>query len=466
MSRLKLSPNLFLEVNELNRLVKSLKDDGYKLLIRHLIKSSGIAQDKTNSYFKATVKSTDKITINPGIAFDENLDPIILENSIDLDLTQTTSKYWIILSRAVTNEEQGTVSVSRLGSLLGVNTEFTKVLRGQPNFPTRIKLTSNVNQGEYEVVEIISDTSATLVGDFVAENNVKYKVIGTFTPGFQPTEENRFIYEYDSCNISVIESDTKPEIAEGEYIIASVEYDIIGKMILTDERLPYLFNDDTVILNQENNLEGAVNSITSLKRVRLINGCRLQMFLDFGLQVMKYEVVTTTANNIFNILSYTSHFLDKSIPDGIFRGWVLLNRSNMKSVVIDNNIGGNLYISKFDSDIIESEANDFVVVPNYSDIEIEIKLSGEKYEELEITPLYYSRFSLKNINATLDFPIEYGETNVTLRHRMLSGTDRTTPFQDFNIAQFLNIEDTTETLGASSFTVSVEEPQPEIRNYS
>lgn len=464
MPRLNISPNLFLEVNELNRLVKFLTDDGYKLLIRHLVKSYGIAQDDSNSYFKATTNGNSTITINPGVAFDENLDPIILREEATLTVTRSASKYWVVISRAVTNNEEGTVTVSALGALSGTGTEFTKVLRGQPNYPTKVQLVSNVNTGEYEVVDVTSDTSATLAGSFVAESGVKYQVIGTFTPGFQASEDNRFIYEYDSCALSLVESDTKPEVGDGEYIVASAEYDASGRLTVIDERLPYLFNNENV--TSSGDVVSEKNSIAVLRRARLIDGNKLQLFWEFGVMVKRYELVTTSSNNIFNLLQYTSHFFGTDdIPNGVFAGWLLVNRENMKSVVIDNNEGRSLYISKFDSDIIDANSNDFIIVPNYSEIEVEVALSGTAYDELEMPP-YYVRFSLQNAQNICVVPLEWGETEVKLRYRMLDNAARTTPFQDFNIAQFINIDGDLETLGASSLTVVAPEPEPEIRNYS
>ena len=122
MSRLKTSENLFLEVNELQRLVKFLEEDGYKRVIKSFIKSYGIVQDDINSNFKVTIKSgsPDTVVINPGIAFDTNLDAIIMESGLELTINDTGVKRWLILSRAVKNNERGTVSINLDGSMTGV----------------------------------------------------------------------------------------------------------------------------------------------------------------------------------------------------------------------------------------------------------------------------------------------------------------------------------------------------------
>ena len=83
MSKLKLSPNLFLEVNELSRLEKFLSDDGYKLIFKSLFSSFGIAREQNSDYFKVSYMegSGNVIIVNSGIAIDENINIIILKKN-------------------------------------------------------------------------------------------------------------------------------------------------------------------------------------------------------------------------------------------------------------------------------------------------------------------------------------------------------------------------------------------------
>lgn len=451
MSKVNISPNLFLEVNEINRLIKSLKDDGYKLLIKHLVKSpkGGIAEDANNTYFKATVNSDNTITINSGVAFDHNLDPIVLSSPLKLNLSVSSTKYWIILSRATTNIEEGTVNISALGGLSGTGTEFTKVLRGQPNFPTKVKFESTLNPNEYEVVDVTSDTVATLAGAFVAENNIKYKVIGTFTPGFQPTDENRYLYEYDSCNISVVQSDLQPVLTDGQYLIASVTFATSSRALVTDERYAYLINSTNT--SSVGETESQRNSVAVLTRSRLFNR-RLQLAFEFGVKVNRYELVTTQVDTIFNVSNFDSTFFGTSVfPNSVFDGWLLINRGNMKSVVIETNVGMNLYVPEWDNSILDAEITDFIIVPNFSEIEVEVTMSGSLYTEMK-TPPYYKRFNLQNYNALMDIFLEFCDTTITLKYRMLDN-GKTTKFQSFNISPFINYEGNSEPLGDSSFSI-------------
>ena len=245
MSKLKISPNLFLEVQELKKLMYFLDEDGYRPFLKHLTKSFGIAQNDDNTYFKVSRKigSEDTVIVNPGIAFNQNLEKIYLGEETELTIPNTGENQWLVVSYAYTNDEQGTVDISAQGVLNGNKTQFISVLRGQPNFPTKIRFSnSKFNVSEYEVVNISSDTVATIVGDFVAEKGLKYQVIGTFTPGFQPDDENKTIYEYDSCKIEIIESEDRPTLSDGQYIIAKVFYTDDGIVEVSDERIRNLFN--------------------------------------------------------------------------------------------------------------------------------------------------------------------------------------------------------------------------------
>lgn len=463
MGKLKISSNLFLEVNELTRFRKLIEDDGYKLFCRYLTKSFGIAKNDDNTFFKVSqVGSSNKILINAGIAFDPNMNIIVLREDTEAQITNTGSKKWIILSYNSTNDEEGTVSISNQGVLSGTGTKFTEVLRGGQNFPTKVKFTSSKNTIEYEVSEVTSDTEAVLSGSFTAETGLKYQVVGTFTPGFQPDDDNKAIYEYDSCSISIIDSDDTPALADGEYVLASIDFKTSG-MEITDERSPYIFNKE-----QETTAEGYSineNPFVALRSTKIKSDRILDLQFEWGYKVNKYELVNTAQYNIFSITSGESKYIPAktNIPTNLFTNWKLLNRKNMVSVTIDRNEGNDLYIGVFDSDLITENADDFVIIPPYSEIEVEAKVSGTNYETDETN--YYNVFSIENLRSRFTIPLEYLDTKITLKYRMKS-SGATTLFQDFMTSQFDNIDGNSETLGESSFEVNIPVPVEKIRNYS
>lgn len=483
MSRLKFSSNLFLEVNELQRFNKFMEEDGWKRAMKAITKNFGIVENASNTYFKVTSKagSNSVIVINAGLAFDSNMDAIVMEEDLELSVANTGQNRWVILSRGVTNQEKGTVNVNSDGSLSGIGTEFTKVLRGQPNFPVKVKLDSTQNTEEYEVVSVSSDTSALLSGSFVNENGMKYSVIGTFTPGFQPTDENKMIYEYDSYSISVVDSADRPTISSDEFILAMISFNESGAMSVSDERINHMFNNPYVQSSAES--DTATDPLVSLLSTGIVGGIRsvgsvaaeIELIMEHGYTITRYELQTTSTSNTFVILNGQCNFLSTgNIPDSMFKGWLLVNRANMKYAVIDDNSNKSLFISNFDSSIIQENNNDFIVVPNFLEIEYEVKVSGNI--DRPAIPFYF-RSSIWNLYTRAKvyayFPSEdvenfSDEVTISVKYRLMDNSGKQQPFGNLAVAQFENVNGQSETLAESSFTVNLAtiEPQAKQRNYS
>lgn len=482
MSKLKFSSNLFLEVNELQRFNKFLEEDGWKRAMKAISKNFGIVENASNSYFKVTARSGSNsvIVINAGIAFDSNMDAIVMTDDLELSVGNTGSNRWVILSRAVTNEEQGTVSINSDGSLSGIGTEFTKVLRGQPNFPVKVKFNSTSNNGEYEVVSVTSDTSALLSGSFVNQSNIKYSVVGTFTPGFQPTEDNKMIYEYDSYNIEVVDSEDRPAVSGDEFILAMISFDVSGSMNVSDERIRYMFNNPYTQSDESDNSTDPLVSLLSTGVVGGINAvgsaaAEFELIMEHGYTVTKHELLTTSTSNTFNIISGQSNFLGTgNIPDGMFRGWLLVNRANMKYALIDDNSNKSLYISNLDTSIILDSGNDFIIVPNCNEIEYEVTVSNNV--DRPNIPFYF-RSSIWNLYTRAKVHAFYpnndvenfdNQVTITIKYRLMDNSGNQQPFSNLAIAQFENVNGQTETLSESSFVVDLTtiEPEAKQRNYS
>lgn len=475
MSRLKISDNLFLEVAELNRLVKFLKDDGYKRLFKTFITNYGIVSSGDNSYFKPTVNSANSVKINAGLAFDSNLDAIVMKEDTTLSVSDTGTKRWIILSRSVSSLEEGTVSITVDGALSGIDTRFTEILRGQPNFPTKVKFNSQFNQEEYEVVEVTSDYNAILSGSFRAESGLKYSVVGTFTPGFQVPDDRKEIYEYDSYNLRIIDANDKPVVGSNEFIIGCVYYEN-GIMNVLDERIYCMFNQR---YEQETEYAGE-SPITSLLQVSAVGGvdsprakaAEIELILEHGYKVNAYELKSSENSNVFQItLGDCNFYGDGNIPNGVFNGWLLINRGNMRYLTIDRNEGKLLFISKFDPEII-GENNDFIVVPNFREIEYEITCKTENVARKSV-PFYFRNIISNHqfrLNIYSIFP-KYGGADTAefqIRYRFIDDSGSKYPFYNLSVAPFTNINSETETLANSSFSVDMVQlqPQEEERNYS
>jgi hypothetical protein len=479
MSDLIISPNLFLGVNELDRLKKSLREDGYKRISTYLTNSFGIAQDANNTFFKVTqlAGSNNTVVINKGVAFDSSLNAIVLENDTQLTIPNTGITQWIAISYVYTNIEKGTINVSALGSITGIGTEFLSVLRGQPDFPTKVQLVSELNTGEYEVVDVTSDTSATLSGDFVAESGIQYKVIGTFTPGFQVDDDNKFIYQYDSCSIRLIASEDVPTVGADEFLIASVSYDGVGAMYISDERVRNMFNNP---YEQSGGTEdaAAINPLVSLISVGTVGkgetSVDMELLMEAGYSVTRYELVTTSTSNTLNILEGNCNFLGTGdIPNGMFTNWRFLNRKNMKFATIQTNQNKTLYIPVLDSSLFETEGNDFIIVPPFKEIEYQVTVSNNVDRP---STAFYFRGTLQNLVSRGRIYIYYPDqkasfvspVTVSLRYRMIGEGTKNYVFSKFAVAQFENYMSQNETLADSSFDIDIASMQPieKLRNYS
>lgn len=459
MSKLKISPNLFLEVAELQRLVKFLKGDGYELLIKSMLKTYGIVQTADNNYFKVTLSGAlNTIIINKGIAIDSQLRAIVMEKDLILTVQNTGSKRWVILEYDSTNYEKGMVSVTANGTLQGVGTSFTEVLRGQPNFPTKVKLNSSLNIEEYEVVSVTNDNSAVIAGSFNPESNVQYAVVGAFTPGFEPNEENRLIYEMDSYKITIVDSADVPSLTADQYVLASIEFAGNG-IIITDQRAGYMFNGSSYT-------SGGIptsDELVSLLQVQKITNNMMEITIEHGYTITNFELITTSTSNILRIRSGSCNFLGTgNIPNGLFKNWILVNAETFKSVIIDNNENKDLYISNLDEELLQGTVTKFFVLPPYENIEYEILYSGESVVNSLPRNTLVSQGS--NVNKIL-LPAPYGDLTVSLRYRMING-DTSTPKQKFAIAEYTNENGEKQIIGDSQFFITFTEPVVELRNYS
>lgn len=207
MANLKISPNLYLGSLELNRLKRFLVDDGYKAIFKLVVNSFGvrITSDSQNSLQVYNGFAEDKVSIRAGLAVDRNVN--CLQISADLadylTIPRDAVKYTVYLKHKFSHFEQGTVDLGVDGQMVGVNTQFKKVLRGMSVNPVKIHFPESVlNTDEYEVLGVNSDTTAMLnTNIFQSESGLKYVVVGCFSPGIIIAENQKNIYEYDDYEL-------------------------------------------------------------------------------------------------------------------------------------------------------------------------------------------------------------------------------------------------------------------------
>jgi len=248
MSYIKLNEEGFLGKQELNRHWDFLTTEGF-IKDRLLAKSFGIIKDAKDSGFTnflvnaGTNANTIQIPVlSKAINGDGKYIIKKAEDNILIPSTgSTTGWWWVKIKHEYTPIEEGTISIDTAGNLTGTHTKFLSLLRGYPNFAVTIKFYSNttlLNSKEYVVAEVISDTSAKLSGDFVAESNLQYSIVGTFTPGYVVPSTSKEIYQYDSCLLTLVPEitlNTAPSKIDGsEFYIARVN--ISSGLVIEDKR--------------------------------------------------------------------------------------------------------------------------------------------------------------------------------------------------------------------------------------
>ncbi len=210
-SKLNIVPELMFEKNELLRMGKFTTEDIYNNL-KNGSDSFGVIRnriaDSPFNNFKVTSGTNVGTIALPVKSYAIDKDGLMITQELfdNVDIPDNGITYHVVISHQYSRLEVGLVNISADGILTGSGSLFTEVLRGQPHFPTKIKFYgSAVNTGEYQVVEVGNNVNAILAGQFVAETDLRYSVIGTFSPTSVIPVDDREIYRYDSCLFRIID---------------------------------------------------------------------------------------------------------------------------------------------------------------------------------------------------------------------------------------------------------------------
>jgi len=206
---LNINPNLYLGSHEMRRAFRSIKEEGYQKLFAAFVQSYGVAFVTSNSLQAVQGSAGARwITIKSGLAVDGSLNTISLpedaENAIQFPNAPGT--YYLTLKHKLRNTEVGTVNVATDGSITGIGTKFTEVLRGAPLNQVKVRFPESTNNlNDYPILEVIDDTNAVLNSStsLTAETDLKYCVVGCFTPGTSIPSANKLIYSYDDYEVAL-----------------------------------------------------------------------------------------------------------------------------------------------------------------------------------------------------------------------------------------------------------------------
>jgi hypothetical protein len=273
MGKLNITPNLFLHSAELNRLVKFLDTDGFRLLSREQSASFGLVKTDPFTNFRVesgTAQGTLRLK-TASLALNSDGNPLVQAPFDNLAVPSDGQWYWVKISYQASPNEEGTVSVDSVGNLTGQDTRFTDVLRGQPNFASVISFPdSQANVQRYEVVQVLSDSQAILAGGAIyqAESGLKIKVVGTFNPDFSPPLAAQDIFQYDGCKLELLPEaalNVAPVKLEGlEFYIARVRYDGAAVSI-EDKRTEFWTDRGLAELTRQDRTASPLVGVESIK---------------------------------------------------------------------------------------------------------------------------------------------------------------------------------------------------------
>ncbi len=425
---LKVNSNLFLEVAEQKRNDQFLDEWGYR---RHVLANSkeyGIVKDLdlpelgtilTQDAFyvsKFGVSCYDKVIINTGMIIDQLGRFVVNDAIVDVPISPDSLWYWIKVKHKYKTTEIGTVSVDTFGNVTGVGTEFLNVLRGQPNFPSKIRFTNSVNGNadDYEVVDIISDNSCIIQGDFIAESDMTYSIVGTFTPGYPVPTADEQIFQYDYFEYELVTEtilNTPPAFIAGEEFYLSRVKSNGTTIIIEDKRLDWWkpwgeWHVHDVNRNFNNNLIGVEGVQWEQPNSPRANNL---VMVAWGMRFASYTI-DPSLKKISVLIGNGGTFKDTSFfNSGDFTDWRLYSKDGSWRTIIDSTKTGTQIVLTLD--VLDPDdygmADQLFIAPPYESIEIRAQRDGANIDvgdqdnDTDTTEV----FPWPNIERTFDYSI-------------------------------------------------------------
>ena len=384
MSELIISDNLFLGTQELNRFKKFIEQDSIRQQLLLHTKTFGIVKGFYNldgQYVEprsslSVINRGKDIFLTPGLAINSKGEVITLKQDLKLNIPNTGLKYYVFISYEFTHIESGTVSVTEDGSIVGTDTEFLNILRGRPDFPVKIKFTNSTNGNvfEYEVLSVVDNYNAKIFGDFNAEDNLKYQVVGTFTPGFFPSLDNKYIYKYDSVKIR-ISSDKDTLDKDNEFLIAEV----VSSTDITIKDLRSKFWTTRASFDFEYFTHNPMNPILGVDWVKwdlqTTPRDRNEVNISWGYDVSNYTINATS--NQINLISGFGGLLKEdnidAFSNGYFNGWLIYCPvTGYISEIISSIKSSSQIVINLDVLDVDSIKGSLHIIPNLEEIQIEV----------------------------------------------------------------------------------------------
>lgn len=415
MNKLNLSSDLFIGKAELQRLSDFLSVDTFKKLLVYNSYSFGIIKIGTDTDFdnfkieSGTNTGTIKIA-TASYALDKNGEIIYKEIEDNIALVDDGQWYWVKISYQADTNEVGTVSIDTQGNLTGSGTAFEDVLRGQSNHPSRIKFTDgSLNTGEYVVQEVISDTSAVLLGTFQSESDLRYAVVGTFTPGVYPTSNEKYPFQYSGTlpvtvagGGLVLETvlNTPPSKTDGEeFYIARVRRS--GSSVTIQDKRTEFWQLRSEYINSyidrsDTNALIGVESIKYNNQYSTLDSNLIQ--IGWGMRSTNWVVNSELRRVTIVSAGESGKFKDVSdFTDGDFDGWRLYAVNGTYKKITSSALSGgqiNLILDSLEPDDYTA-SDELVIVPDVESVQIRFRYDASGGE-------------IGNIESVHTFPVKQG----------------------------------------------------------
>ena len=448
-------PELFLEVAELNRFKQSLGEEGFISALKQHSASFGLVKNQKELIFDNarvergidTSLGQRTLKVKPINGFDRDGLHLTSKEKLNIVVPADDNWYWLRIKHKYSTIEKGTVSVSITGDLTGVGTEFTKILRGMPNFPSRIKFTNSIhNTLEYDILEVIDDEHATImhpaigstgIATFDIEENLEYSVVGTYTPGVPIPNKNKFPFRYDDVEFELVKetSDNTPplRIVDKEFYIARVRVEK-DDIVIQDKRTE-LWSDNGFyeFLRKVDKISNPLIGVESIRWKNILAPSNNNI-VEIGWGMRSQNWAVDASKNIITLFGSAKGGRFKNVDDftnGNFDGWRLYAPNGSYHKVISSIKQGqaiNLTLDTLDIDNFsfdggktftneEFEEGWVFVCPDVE--EVELLFTPDPEEEVENCTKSYT-FPINTILARCDVEVYKSQNclyNVKYRYK-------------------------------------------------
>lgn len=446
---LKISSNIFLGSAELEYFKKSLQEEGYKALVKQVITSYGVVRNPLEEGFtslKPIMSGSGQVTIKSGVAIDTNLNIIKVGNDqIDaLTVPSDGIKRFVTIKYRKTILEEGTVNVQADGTITGTGTKFTETLRGQGNFPAKVIFytpnnstadITSVEGTEYEIQAVQNDTLASInaaQGTIQTGTNLKYVVVGSFTPGIAVPKEDKFPFQSDGY---VIRLKMSEKLEANEYLLASVTFNGTTTQV-EDRRQDNLFSTWDADLRKIS----AKNPVIGVESIKfdsgISDGSKNYARVGWGLtspngnwSANALEQSITVNQLSGGVVKSIQQLVSSNISANSFEGWriVFQGTGQVQKIKKSSYINGNLVLN-IDYNSSYPTEGDVLLVPDSNFTQIKVSSSDNPTADRELTYATKQGFALVDLEA--------GVTS-NLKFRQFKG-DQSTELALINDGSYIN----------------------------